>query len=213
MLDKKNNIVGVILAGGLSRRMGNQNKSFMPLANKPLFEHVLERFLPQCDTVLINSNSQSRQLASYNLPIIKDTLEGYLGPLAGILSAMEWTKQQLPETQWIASVPVDTPFLPKDLVSTLYQSIQKKHSTLVGVSSNGRTHPVIGLWSTRLVDDLRLALNDEGLRKIDLWTARYSISHQDFSNEVFDPFFNINSQEDLIQAESLIKKNPRLIDI
>ena len=208
MPDQNNDIVGVILAGGLSRRMGNQDKSFMSLANKPLFEHVLERFSPQCSTVLINTNKQSKQLASYNLPIIKDTLEGYLGPLAGILAAMQWTKQHLPQTKWIASVPVDTPFLPKDLVSTLYQTLQKNNSTLVGVSSNGRTHPVIGLWSTHLADDLRLALNNEGLRKIDLWTARYNMSHQDFSNEVLDPFFNINSSDDLIQAELLIKQNP-----
>ncbi|MBV1875568.1 MAG: molybdenum cofactor guanylyltransferase MobA [Cycloclasticus sp.] len=205
MPDKSSDIIGVILAGGLSRRMNNQNKCFIPLNGKPLFEYVLEKLSPQCDTILINSNEQNERLAAYQFPIVKDSLEGFLGPLAGILSAMEWAKQHKPESKWILTVPVDTPFLPDDLLSKLYQSVQTTHSELACACSLGRTHPVIGLWPTSLADDLRLALTKEGMRKIDLWTSRYKISQQDFNNDNLDPFFNINCNEDLIEAESLLK--------
>lgn len=205
MPDKSSDVIGVILAGGLSRRMNNQNKCFIPLNGKPLFEYILEKLSPQCDTILINSNEQNERLAAYQLPIVKDSLEGFLGPLAGILSVMEWTKQHKPESKWILTVPVDTPFLPDDLLSKLYQSVQTTHSELACACSLGRTHPVIGLWPTSLIDDLRLALTKEGMRKIDLWTSRYKISQQDFNNDNLDPFFNINCHEDLIKAESLLK--------
>ena len=205
MPDKSSDIVGVILAGGFSRRMSNQNKCFIPLNGKPLFEYVLEKLSPQCDTILINSNEQNERLAAYQFPIVKDSLEGFLGPLAGILSAMEWAKQHKPESKWILTVPVDTPFLPDDLLSKLYQSVQTTHSELACACSLGRTHPVIGLWPISLVDDLRLSLTKEGMRKIDLWTSRYKISQQDFNNDNLDPFFNINCNEDLIEAESLLK--------
>lgn len=204
MPDKKSEIIGVILAGGLSRRMSKQNKCFIPLNGKPLIEHVLEKLIPQCDTILINSNKQNERLVTYKLPIVRDTLEGFLGPLAGILSVMEWTKQHKPECKWIVTVPVDTPFLPDDLVSKLYQSVQSNHSELACACSQERSHPVIALWPTSLSDDLRHALIDEQMRKIDLWTSRYNISHQDFSNDHVDPFFNINCNEDLIEAESLL---------
>lgn len=206
MPNNSKEIVGVILSGGLSRRMDNRDKSLIPLANKPLFEHVLDRFLPQCDTIIISSNSDNEQLASYGLPIIKDSLEGFLGPLAGLLASMEWVKRHQPETQWIASVPVDTPFLPTDLVSTLYQSVHDNESTLACAASNNRTHPVIGLWPVELLTDLRIALTEQDIRKIDLWTSRYKVSHPDFNYKTIDPFFNINCDEDLVQAEALLSK-------
>lgn len=200
-----NEVVGVILAGGLARRMNHQDKSFLTLADKPLIDHVIGRFAPQCNTVLINSNKLSAQLQSYGFPVIKDTLEGFPGPLAGILAAMEWSAIHQPDTKWIASIAVDTPFLPKNLVAELFQSVHDDESQLACAYSAGRSHPVNGLWSMDLIAALRLALEDEGLRKIDQWTARYKLSKTAFDFKIIDPFFNINSQDDLIQAESIIK--------
>ena len=209
MFNNSTEIVGVILSGGLSRRMGNRDKSSLQLADKPLFEHVLDRFSPQCNSVIISSNSHNEQLSSYQLPIIKDSLEGFLGPLAGLLASMEWVQKHQPDTQWIATVPVDTPFLPTNLVASLYQSIHDNHSTIACAASNKRTHPVIGLWPVKLLSDLRLALTEKDIRKIDLWTSHYKVSHPDFSYKTIDPFFNINCHEDLIEAEVLYDKLKR----
>ncbi|ORU93404.1 MAG: molybdenum cofactor guanylyltransferase MobA [Cycloclasticus sp. symbiont of Bathymodiolus heckerae] len=206
MLYKTNEIIAVILSGGLSRRMANQDKALLQLNSKPLFEYVLDNITSQCETVIINSNREDNLFEHYQLPIIKDSLDGFLGPLAGILTAMEWVKENSPQTLWIVSVPVDTPFLPNNLVSQLYQSTQENKSLLACPVSNGRTHPVIGLWSIALIDDLRTALKDEGLRKIDKWTARYNISQQIFNYENIDPFFNINCDDDLVEAEKLLNK-------
>ncbi|MGB1702296.1 MAG: molybdenum cofactor guanylyltransferase MobA [Cycloclasticus sp.] len=202
-----NGIVGAVLAGGLSRRMNKQNKGFIPLNGKPLIDYVIDTLSQQCDTIVINSNENDSRLASYNHPVVKDSLEGYLGPLAGILAVMEWTEQHLPDCKWIVTAPVDTPFLPEDLVSTLYQSHQTTQSALACACSNGRTHPVIGLWPVNLLGELRLALVNEDLRKIDLWTSRYSIAHPSFAYDVIDPFFNINCDKDLLEAESLLSSD------
>ncbi|HAI97144.1 MAG: molybdenum cofactor guanylyltransferase MobA [Cycloclasticus sp.] len=207
MPKKINGIVGAVLAGGLSRRMNKQNKSFIPLNGKPLIDYVIDTLSQQCDTIVINSNENDSRLASYNHPVVKDSLKGYLGPLAGILAVMEWTKQHLPDCKWIVTAPVDTPFLPEDLVSTLYQSHQKNQSALACACSNGRTHPVIGLWPVNLFGELRQALVNEDLRKIDLWTSRYSIAHPNFAYDVIDPFFNINCDKDLLEAESLLSSD------
>jgi len=201
---KNNEIIAVILSGGLSRRMDNRNKAFIKLANKPLFEYVLENISAQCDTVIINSNCNGEQFEQYQLPVVKDSIEGFLGPLAGILTAMEWVKENSPEAQWLVSVPVDTPFLPNDLVKKLHHASQQDKASLVCAVSNERTHPIIGLWPISLMDDLRTAIQDEDMRKIDLWTARYKISHPVFEYEDIDPFFNINCDEDLAEAETLI---------
>jgi len=209
MLNNSTEIIGVILSGGLSRRMGNRDKSFLPLANKPLFEHVLGRFSPQCSSVIISCNGHNEQLSSYHLPIIKDSLDGFLGPLAGLLASMEWVQQHQPETQWIATVPVDTPFLPTNLVASLYQSIHDNHSTIACATSNQRTHPVIGLWPVKLLSELRIALTEQDIRQVGLWTSHYKVSHPDFSNQTIDPFFNINCHEDLIEAEVLYDKLKR----
>tara|TARA_R110002074_G_scaffold228259_2_gene399913 strand:+ start:118960 stop:119592 length:633 start_codon:yes stop_codon:yes gene_type:complete len=200
-----NEVVGVILAGGLARRMNHQDKSLLTLADKPLIDHVIGRFAPQCNTVLINSNKLSDQLQSYGFPVIKDTLEGFPGPLAGILAAMEWSAIHQPGTKWIASIAVDTPFLPKNLVAELLRSVHDDESQLACAYSAERSHPVNALWSMDLMAALRLALEDEGLRKIDTWTARYSLSRTSFNFKTVDPFFNINSHDDLIQAEGIMK--------
>jgi len=196
-----NNIVSVILNGGLSRRMENQNKALLQLANKPLIEHVLENLKPQCETIIINCNIESDELEPYGLPIVKDSLDGFLGPLAGILAAMEWVKKHKPDCKLLASVPIDTPFLPRDLINKLNQALQEDQSDLICAVSNGRSHPVIGLWPIHLMDELRSAIVDEGVLKVDLWTSRYKTAHLSFDYQTIDPFFNINCDDDLLQAE------------
>lgn len=204
-MQQSNEIIGVILAGGLARRMGHQNKAFIQLDSKPLIQHVINRFSSQCSTLLINSNEQDERYLQYGLNVIEDSLNGFLGPLAGILAAMEWSLQHQPTNRWIASVAVDTPFLPLDLVDRLFLATKDSQANLACAFSQGRAQPVNGLWDVRLANDLRAALTDQGLRKIDQWTARYDLVAVTFDGATIDPFFNINCQDDLIQAQQLIK--------
>ena len=207
-MQTSNEVIGVILAGGLARRMKHQNKAFIELGGKPLIKHVIDRFLPQCSTVLINSNEQDERYLHYGLNVIEDSLNGFLGPLAGILAAMEWSLQHQPTNRWLASVAVDTPFLPLDLVDRLFLSTKDAQANLACAYSQGRAQPVNGLWDVRLANDLRTALTDQSLRKIDQWTARYDLAAVPFDGATIDPFFNINCQDDLIQAQQLIKSDP-----
>ncbi|ORU94116.1 MAG: molybdenum cofactor guanylyltransferase MobA [Cycloclasticus sp. symbiont of Poecilosclerida sp. N] len=201
---ENNRIVSVILNGGLSRRMDNKNKAFLQLAGKPLIEHVLNKLRPPSETLIINSNDQNKRLEAYGLPIVKDSLDGFLGPLAGILSAMEWVSEYQPQCHLLASIPIDTPFLPDNLINKLHQRLLESQATLAFAASNGRIHPVIGLWPIALMDDLRSAIVNEGILKVDLWTSRYKTTHLSFDYQTVDPFFNINHDDDLLQAKQFL---------
>jgi len=199
-------ITCVILAGGLARRMGNADKAFVQLNNQPLLIHVINKIAPQVSRLVINANGDPARFESSNLPVIADTIGDFPGPLAGVLAAMEWTRDYHPQCKWVVSIPVDTPFAPFDLVQRLLQSINDNNAELACAKSNGRAHPVVGLWPVALADNLRQAMIEDEIRKVDLWTARFKLAQAEFAADNIDPFFNINRPEDVEQAESFIQE-------
>ncbi|MHA1598718.1 MAG: molybdenum cofactor guanylyltransferase MobA [Alphaproteobacteria bacterium] len=196
-------VTGLILAGGKARRMGGADKCFEMLAGKPLIAHVIERISPQVTELIINSGGDASRFDGFGLDVVGDVIDGQAGPLAGILTGMEWLAANRPQSHWLLTVPVDTPFLPDDLVAGLMQPILDGEADLTCAETNGRTHPVVGLWPVGLADDLRRAMTDEDMRKIDLWTARHGIGHVSFETDPIDPFFNINSPEDMTVAAEI----------
>jgi len=200
-------ITCVILAGGLARRMGNADKAFVQLNGQPLLAHVIDKMAPQVSRLVINANGDPARFAPWNLPVIADTISDFPGPLAGVLAAMEWTRDHHPQSKWVVSIPVDTPFAPLDLVQRLLQSATDNQADMACAKSNGRAHPVVGLWPVALADKLRQAMIDEDIRKVDLWTARFKLAHTEFAATPVDPFFNINRPEDIEQAGKFLQES------
>jgi len=194
-------VVGVILAGGQSRRMGGGDKCLRPLGPKTILEHVIDRARPQVARLVLNANGDPQRFSAYGLPVVPDSVAGFAGPLAGILAGLDWARAHQPDCPWIASFAGDAPFLPRDLVARLAAAVAREKAELACARSDGRAHPVVGLWPTALADDLRRALVDEDMRKVDAWTARHRLVAVDFATDPVDPFFNANRPEDLAEAE------------
>ena len=199
------NIIGVLLAGGLARRMGGGDKPLRLLAGRPLLDHVIERLRPQVAGLVLNANGEPSRFASYGLPVVADSIADFAGPLAGILAGLDWTAEHRPDCPIVVSVATDAPFLPTDLVARLEQARAAKGADLACAASGEQAHPVIGLWPVRLRDELRHALTNEGLRKVDVWTARYKLAVVPFSDRPVDPFFNANRPDDLDEAARLLE--------
>jgi len=196
--------LGVILAGGLSRRMGGGDKALKPLAGKALLDHVIARFHPQVDCLVLNANGDAGRFAAFDLPVIADGLPDYPGPLAGILEALDFAAGHPAGYQWVVSVTADGPFLPVDLVSRLHSTRSEADRPLACAASGGYTHPTIALWQVRLRDHLRQVMVDENLRKIDTWTARRGCVAVQWASDPVDPFFNANTPEELAAAEAML---------
>lgn len=195
--------LGVILAGGLARRMGGGDKPMRAVAGRTLLARVIDRMGPQCDGLILNANGEATRFAPFGLPVVADSVEGFAGPLAGVLAALDWAAQHRPHVKWVVSAAADCPFLPRDLVARFHRARQEDEAELCVARSGGQTHPVIGLWSVALRNELRDALVVEDCRKIDRWTARYKLATVDWPTEPLDPFFNANTPEDLVEAERI----------
>lgn len=201
-------IVGLLLAGGLSRRMGGGDKGLRPLAGRPLLQHVIDRLRPQVDALVLNANGAPARFARFGLPVVPDSIPDFAGPLAGILAGLDWAADNRPDCPFVVSVATDAPFLPENLVSRLVDDMEATGAELACAASGGQPHPVIGLWPVRLRDALREALVGEGIRKVDRWTARYRLATASFPDRPIDPFFNANQPEDLDRAEALLLELP-----
>jgi molybdopterin-guanine dinucleotide biosynthesis protein A len=199
--------LGVLLAGGLARRMGGGDKPLKAINGRTILERVIERFAPQCDGLILNANGDPTRFLATGLPVVPDTVPDFAGPLAGILAALEWAAQHRPAIRYVASVAADTPFLPHDLVSRLHAARRAARTPLACAESGGQAHPVNALWAVDLKDDLRRALVDEGCRKIDRWTARHGTAHAAWPMDPIDPFFNANTPEDLEAAQTAIRRH------
>jgi molybdopterin-guanine dinucleotide biosynthesis protein A len=184
--------------------MGGGDKPLKLLAGRSILERVVARLAPQCDGVIVNANGDPGRFAPAGLPVVPDSVPDFAGPLAGILAGLDFAAEHRPEIEWVASVAGDSPFLPRDFVSRLHAAREAAHLPLACAESGGQAHPVEGLWPVHLRNDLRGALVDEGLRKIDRWTARHGVAHAAWPTTPVDPFFNVNSPEDLAEAERLI---------
>ena len=195
-------VVAVLLAGGQGTRMGGGDKPLRLLAGRPLLEHVMARIAPQVDGMVLNANGDAARFAAFGLPVVADPMEGYPGPLAGILAGMRWAAGQ--GARDVLSVPTDTPFLPPDLWVRLEAARNDAGVALACAASGGWAHPVIGLWPVRLADALEADLR-AGMRKIDRWTAMHGIAQADFGTAPFDPFLNVNTPDDLAGAEEIAR--------
>ena len=207
MLTTTPSTLGLVLAGGLARRMGGGDKALLRIGGETILERTLSRFAPECECVIINANGDLGRFAFTALPVVADDVAGFAGPLAGILAGLDWAARNAPEIGWIASVPGDCPFLPRDLVKRLHAARLADGTSLACARSGEWRHPVVGLWSVALRHDLRRALVDEDLRKIEIWTTRHGVAIADWPAAPIDPFFNVNTPEDLAAANRLAKEN------
>ena len=201
-------VIGLLLAGGLSRRMGGGDKSLRVLAGRPLLQHVIDRLRPQVDTLVLNANGNPARFAGFHLPVVADSVPDFAGPLAGVLAGLDWAAANRPDCAFVVSVATDAPFLPDDLVARLAEEMQTAGADLACAASGAQSHPVIGLWPVRLRANLRQALVAEGIRKVDQWTARYRLVIVPFADRPVDPFFNANRPEDLERAEVMLGLAP-----
>jgi molybdenum cofactor guanylyltransferase len=197
-------VVGVILAGGLSRRMGGGDKCLRPIGGRPILAHIIERVRPQVAALVLNANGDAARFAPFGLSVAGDVVEGFAGPLAGVLTGMEWARHNAPACKWLASFASDAPFVPRDLVARLLAAVEAQGADLACAASGGQAHPVFGLWRVDLAPALRHALVEEQIFKVDRWTARYRLAQVDFPSTPIDPFFNANRPEDLAEAERLL---------
>jgi len=197
-------VVGLLLAGGQSRRMGGGDKALRVLGGISLLDRVIERLRPQVDGLVLNANGDPARFARYALPVAADSVSGFAGPLAGVLAGLDWAASLRPDCPYIASVATDAPFLPADLVARLADERDAAHADLACAASGGRAHPVFGLWPVRLREDLRRAVVEEGIRKVDRWTARHKLVTVSFADRPVDPFFNANRPEDFETAAAVL---------
>ncbi len=211
-------VVGVVLAGGQSRRMGGGDKFLQPVHGSNLLQAVLKRLSPQLDTIIISSNSPAQTIHAalkagkqFNeIPIVSDLISDFAGPLAGVHSAMKWAQENRPETTHLLTVAADTPFFPLDFVSRMVGFAQSQEaSSIILAQSHGRYHPIFGLWPVDLQESLEGALF-KGLRKIRAWTNEHPNASLNFDDEIIngkqvDPFFNINEPEDFKRYRQLIQ--------
>ncbi len=200
--------LGLLLAGGLARRMGGGDKPLRLIAGRTILAHVIERLGPQCDGLLVNANGDPARFADYGLPVVADSVPDFAGPLAGILAGLDWMAENRPALHWLVSVAADTPFIPGNLVARLHAAREAQDVPLACAASGGWTHPVIGLWPVRLREELRHALTVEDERKIDRWTARHGCASAEWPAAPVDPFFNANKPDDLAEAERLFATLP-----
>jgi len=201
----EDNILGAILAGGQSKRMG-KDKLFLEFNNKKLIEHTIDKVKKYLKKVIIITNQDNEFFFKNNLTTVKDCIEGQLGPLVGILTAMKWAKENLSKCLWIATFPCDTPFFPESIIKNFIEESEKKESLILCASSHGRKHNIFGLWSLDLYDKLKDDLINKKVRKVQDWTEKNKIKNLEFKFKDYDPFFNINTIEDLEFAKKLSTK-------
>lgn len=208
----RDHIVGLILAGGQSRRMGGGDKGLLPFGHGTMLAHVAGRLVTQVNSIVLNANGDPSRFSSLGLPVARDTIEGFPGPLAGVLSGLRWAAQNAPEATHVVSVSADAPFLPADLVVRLTAAAASHPTSIALARSGGELHPVIGLWPVALAADLELELR-AGIRKVLRWTDKHGTIPVDFdfielANERIDPFFNANTPEELDEARRLLELMP-----
>ncbi|HEY8268262.1 MAG TPA: molybdenum cofactor guanylyltransferase MobA [Xanthobacteraceae bacterium] len=199
--------LGLVLAGGRATRMGGGDKTLLKVGGATILQRVLARIRPHCTAIVLNANGDPSRFAAYELPVVADEVPDFAGPLAGILAGLEWAAREHPKTEWIASVPGDCPFLPSDLIPRLHETRTAEGRLLACARSGEWRHPVVALWPVALRIDLRRALFDEDLHKIELFTGRYGVAVAEWPDRPVDPFMNVNTPEDLAAAADIAVRN------
>jgi molybdopterin-guanine dinucleotide biosynthesis protein A len=202
---RQSDILGVVLAGGEGRRMGFVNKPLMEIGGRTVLSHILERLQPQLGRTVINAKHPPLY-TPYGLDVVPDQIDTHLGPLAGVLAALDWASLNVPKARYVMSLPGDAPFIPLNLVSEMTDAVNNtqgdKDPVLARAVSKKRAHPVVGLWPVAIRADLRDSLFNREIRKIDAFTANYRVVDVTFEG-VPDPFFNINTKDDLALADRI----------
>lgn len=193
--------LGVILAGGLARRMGGGDKALREVGGQTVLARLIARFGPQVARLIINANGDPARFAPTGLPVVADGVAGFPGPLAGVLAGLDWADAH--GLAWIATVPGDAPFVPTDLVARLHDARTTAGMTLACAASGGRVHPVVAVWPTSIRGTLRQALED-GARKVETFAAGLGLATALWPGSPLDPFFNVNTPEDLAEADRLV---------
>jgi molybdopterin-guanine dinucleotide biosynthesis protein A len=183
--------------------MGGGDKCLRALGDKPILAHIAARARPQVATLVLNANGNAARFKGFDLPVAADVVDGFAGPLAGVLTGLEWALAHAPEARWVVSFATDAPFFPDNLVARLKTAADEAAADMACATSGGQAQPVFALWPVRLAGALRRAMIDEDMRKVDAWTGRYKMATADFSVTPVDPFFNVNRPEDLVAAEEL----------
>lgn len=191
-------IVGVIIAGGQARRMGGGDKCLLPLGHGVVLDHIIARLRPQVATLALNANGATERFAGFGVPVFADSLGGDIGPLSGILAALEWAAATYPRSRYVLTVAGDTPFFPLDLGARLSAVAERDRADIALATADGHDEPLFALWSTALAEDLRDAIA-AGTRKIMHWAERYRLARVAFA-EGEAAFFNINTPDDLAAA-------------
>lgn len=198
-------VPGILLAGGLARRIGGGDKPLRTIGGRSILSRAIARLAPQCGSLALNANGDPARFQAFALPVIADSVGSYAGPLAGILAGMDFAATNWPQAEWILTAAADTPFLPRDLVARLHAAQRETDAQITVAASKGRSHHVIALWSVALRSDLRRALTQEHVSKVSEWMARYRPAAVEWPAAPFDPFFNINTQDDIAEAETIAK--------
>lgn len=199
-------IAGIILAGGQARRMGGGDKALLQAGGRALLQHVIDRLGPQVAEVAINANGDTSRFAEFGLPVIRDTVDGFVGPLGGVLAGMRWAAEH--GHSHIVSAAADTPFFPSDLVAKLQSAKGDQPISMAATNDPERglsEHPTFALWPVSLADDLEHALTKSNMRKVIVWTSRHGCARAVFDEDGL-PFFNVNTPEDLTEAERIAER-------
>jgi molybdopterin-guanine dinucleotide biosynthesis protein A len=204
-MDNLKNTYGVVLAGGQARRMGGGDKALIRIGGMTILERALARLAPSCTGIVLNANGDPARFAQFGLPVIPDQVADFPGPLAGILAGLDWVASRHRDVEWMVSAPGDCPFLPRDLVQRLHAARIAEGKPLACAQSGEWRHPVAALWPVALRDDLRHALFEEDLRKIEVWTGRHGVALASWPTDPLDPFFNVNTPDDVAAAERLAR--------
>jgi molybdenum cofactor guanylyltransferase len=206
---RSDSCIGILLAGGLARRMGG-DKPLKKLAGVPLIAHAAAALGPQCRSLIVSANGDPKRFSCLGFPVVADSLPGFLGPLAGILTCLDWIGARYPDVPLALSAPADSPFLPKNLFAHL-ESARQTGAAIACASSGGRLHPAIALWPVTLRGELRRALADDNIRKVEIFVRNYGPAVVDWLVDPYDPFFNINAPKDLEKAEAILPLHNRAI--
>jgi molybdopterin-guanine dinucleotide biosynthesis protein A len=198
--------LGLGARGGRATRMGGGDKTLLKVGNTTILERVLRAHSPHCTAIVLNANGDPR-VAAYGLPVVADEVPDFAGPLAGILAGLEWAAREHPKIEWIASAPGDCPFLPRDLIPRLHETRLAEGNILACARSGEWRHPVVALWPVALRADLRRALFDENLHKIELFTGRYGVAVAEWPDRPVDPFMNVNTPEEIVAAADIAARN------
>ena len=198
--------LGLILDGGLGTRMGGTDKGLLALGGRPMLAHVVERLRPQCGALALSANGDPARFASFGLPVVADDPAGFAGPLAGLLAGLEFCARSAPHATRVASLAADTPFAPRDFVARLHEARRAARAEVAVAASGGRTHNVSALWPVGCAAELRRALKKDGVRMVESFATRFRLTTVEWPSAPIDPFFNVNTREDLERAESMLQR-------